>query len=60
MAEVLKIKSEAEYEKAVEALERLWDAKEGTPEHQAKEVLVELVHEYEESGGDEVGHGLRA
>lgn len=49
MAERLMIRTEEEYEKAVEKVEKLWGAKEGTPDHVAKTLLVELIHEYEES-----------
>lgn len=45
-----KVESEAEYEEAVEALEELWDAPQDTPEQKAREVLLELIHEYEETG----------
>lgn len=49
MAKKLEICTQEEYERAVEAVEKVWDAKEGTPEHEVKTVLVGLIHEYEGS-----------
>lgn len=46
-AEVLKITSEQQYEAAVAKIEELWEAPEGTPEFQALQHLIDLVHEYE-------------
>jgi len=43
----LKIKSEAEYEAAVAAVESLWDAKEGTRDHQLLTALTSMIHDYE-------------
>lgn len=41
------IKSEADYEAAMEQLEELWDAKPGTPEADQLEVLGILIDQYE-------------
>lgn len=46
-AEVMKITSEEQYEAAVAKIEELWEAPEGTPEFQALQNLMDLVHEYE-------------
>ena len=56
-AEVMKITTEEQYEKAVEKIEALWDSPPGTPEHAALEQLVALVHDYEEVGGLELIDG---
>jgi antitoxin component HigA of HigAB toxin-antitoxin module len=49
-AEVMKITTEEQYEKAVEKIETLWDAPPGTPEFLALEQLVALIYEYEGNG----------
>lgn len=49
-----RITNEEEYEKAIETIETLWDSKEGTPEYQAKVALLGMVHDYENSGADEL------
>lgn len=41
------IKTEADYEAAMEQLEKLWDAKPGTPEADQLEVLGILIDQYE-------------
>ena len=41
------IKSEADYEAAMEQLEELWEAKPGTPEADQLEVLGILIDQYE-------------
>ncbi|HAI29582.1 MAG: transcriptional regulator [Thalassospira sp.] len=41
------IKTEADYEAAMEQLEELWDAKPGTPEADQLEVLGILIDQYE-------------
>lgn len=52
-AEVIKkIETEEQYEKAIEKIEALWDSKDGTPEHQALVLLLDLVHEYEGTAGE--------
>lgn len=52
--EVPKIASEEEYEKAVEKIEALWDSPVGTPEHEALNALIELVHEYEDGASEDL------
>jgi HTH-type transcriptional regulator/antitoxin HigA len=42
------IKTEADHEAALRAIERLWDAEEGTPEADSLEILTTLVEAYEE------------
>lgn len=44
---VNRIETEEEYELAIERIESLWDAADGTPEAQARDVLVAFVEEYE-------------
>jgi HTH-type transcriptional regulator/antitoxin HigA len=41
------IKTEADYEQALQEIERLWEAKPGTPECDILEILVTLVEAYE-------------
>ncbi len=41
------INSEKEYKRALAAVERLWDSKPGTENHDALEVLALLVEDYE-------------
>lgn len=41
------IHSEKEHREALATIERLWDAKPGTPDHDALEVLALLVEDYE-------------
>jgi HTH-type transcriptional regulator / antitoxin HigA len=41
------IKTEADYEQALQEIERLWDAQPGTPEGDTLEILVTLVEAYE-------------
>ena len=41
------IKTEADYNAAMEQLENLWDAKPGTPEADQLEVLGILIDQYE-------------
>lgn len=48
-ATVMKITTEAQYEAAVAKIEELWESPEGTPESEAKQQLLDLVHEYEDS-----------
>lgn len=50
MAEPRPIQDEVEYEAAIQRIEALWEAPEGSPEHGELQKLVEAVHEYE--GGD--------
>jgi len=45
--EVKPIRSEADYEAALEELERLWGAKAGTPEGDRLDVLATLIDAYE-------------
>lgn len=42
-----RIETEEEYELAIEKIESLWDAVDGTPEAEARDVLVQFVEEYE-------------
>jgi len=42
------IRTEADHEAALRAIERLWDAEEGTPEADSLEILTTLVEAYEE------------
>jgi len=42
------IHNEAEYEQAMDQLDRLWGSKEGTPEHDTLCVLSMLIAHYEE------------
>lgn len=42
------IRSEADYEKALKTIDRLWDAAQGSPEADQLDVLVTLVEAYEE------------
>ena len=46
------IKSEEDYEAALGEIERLWDAKPGTPESDTLEILVTLVEVYEKAHYD--------
>ena len=46
-AELKPIRSQADYEKALAELERLWGAKSGTPKGDRLEVLATLVDVYE-------------
>jgi len=46
--EIKPIKSETDYQNALEEIERLWGAKPDTPEGDRLEVLVTLVEAYEE------------
>jgi HTH-type transcriptional regulator/antitoxin HigA len=43
------IKTDADHEAALLAIERLWDAKEGTGDGDLLEILITLVEAYEES-----------
>lgn len=52
--EAPKIVTEEEYEKAVEKIEALWDSPDGTPERQALEALLEMVHEYEDGASEDL------
>jgi HTH-type transcriptional regulator/antitoxin HigA len=42
------ISSEAEYDKALVEVERLWEAKCGTPEGDRLDILVTLIEAYED------------
>jgi HTH-type transcriptional regulator/antitoxin HigA len=42
------IKTEDDHEAALRAIERLWEAEEGTPEADSLEILTTLVEAYEE------------
>ncbi len=46
--EIKPIRSEADYEAALREIERLWDAREGTPEGDRLDVLATLVEAYEQ------------
>ena len=46
--EVIPIATEAEYQAAIEDLERVFDAEEGTPEFEQAQVLADLIIEYED------------
>lgn len=46
------IKSEADYEAALQEIERLWDAEAGTPESDMLDILVTLVEVYEKGRYD--------
>ena len=46
--EIKPIRTEAEYEAALEEIERLWEAPDGSPEGDKLDVLVTLVEAYEE------------
>jgi antitoxin component HigA of HigAB toxin-antitoxin module len=48
MADVKPIRTEADYEAAIEALEGLWGAKSGTPRGDRLDVLATLIEAYEE------------
>jgi HTH-type transcriptional regulator/antitoxin HigA len=41
------ISTEKEHKEALAEIERLWEAKSGTPDHDALEVLALLVEDYE-------------
>ena len=43
------IRTDADHDKALREIERLWNAKRGTAEADRKEVLVTLVQAYEDS-----------
>lgn len=43
------IKTDADHEAALAEIERLWDAKEGTPDSDRLEILTTLVEAYEEA-----------
>jgi HTH-type transcriptional regulator / antitoxin HigA len=45
--EIKPIRKEADYEEALREIERLWGAKEGTPEGDRLDVLATLVEAYE-------------
>lgn len=47
MSEVKPIRSEADYEEALTEVERLWDARSGTPEGDRLDVLATLIDAYE-------------
>ena len=42
------IKTEADHEAALQQIERLWGAEENTPEGDSLDILLTLVHAYEE------------
>lgn len=42
-----RIETEEEYELAIEKIEALWDATDGTPDAEARDFLVQMVEEYE-------------
>lgn len=46
-SEIRPIRSEADYESALEEVERLWGAKNGTPEGDRLDVLATLIDAYE-------------
>lgn len=46
--ELKPIKTDADHEAALREIERLWDAKEGTPDGDRMEILMPLVEAYEE------------
>lgn len=46
--EIKPIRTEADYEAALEEIERLWEAPGGSPEGDKLDVLVTLVEAYEE------------
>jgi HTH-type transcriptional regulator/antitoxin HigA len=46
------IKSEADYEAALQEIERLWDAEAGTPKGDTLDILVTLVEVYEKGRYD--------
>src|SRR5262245_58752571 len=48
MADVKPIRTEADYDAAMEALEGLWGAKSGTPRGDRLDVLATLIEAYEE------------
>ena len=48
MADVKPVRTEADYEAALETVERLWGAKSGTPEGDHLDVLATLIEAYEE------------
>ena len=45
--EIKPIRTEQDYERALREIQRVWDAKEGTPESDLLEGLVTLVEAYE-------------
>ena len=45
--EIKPIRNEADHEQALREIERLWDAKEGTPQGDRLDVLTTLVEAYE-------------
>jgi HTH-type transcriptional regulator / antitoxin HigA len=47
LSEVKPIRSEADYEKALAEVERLWGARSGTPEGDRLDVLATLIDAYE-------------
>jgi HTH-type transcriptional regulator/antitoxin HigA len=47
-SELKPIRTEADYDKALAEVERLWDAKLDTPEGNRFEVLVSLIEAYED------------
>lgn len=46
--EIKPIRNEKQHRAALREIERLWDAKPGTPQHDCLEVLATLVEDYEE------------
>jgi HTH-type transcriptional regulator/antitoxin HigA len=47
LLDIKPIRSNSDYEGALREIQRLWDAKEGTPEDERLEALVTLVDAYE-------------
>ena len=45
--EIFPVRSEADHRKAVQEIERLWDARQGTEEFNRLDILVTLVDAYE-------------
>lgn len=52
MSEPRPIQDEVEYEAAIQRIEALWEAPEGSPEHDELTKLVDAVHEYENADPD--------
>jgi HTH-type transcriptional regulator/antitoxin HigA len=48
MGDIRPVRTEADYEAALETVERLWGAKSGTPEGDHLDVLATLIEVYEE------------
>jgi len=54
--EIKPIRREADYEEALREIERLWGAKDGTPQGDRLDVLVTLIEAYERKHYPRLAH----